>query len=78
MSTDELLDIPPLAEACLVLDKKHKGYAWSVTRASNILVMRMTYFLDDTGQLNAYARWEKDKQRGIMPKGGPDTVAKKQ
>jgi hypothetical protein len=41
-------------------------------------VMRATYFLDDTGQLDAYARWE-DKQRGVMPapKGGPDTVAER-
>jgi hypothetical protein len=66
MSTDDLLDIPPLAEKCIAVDRHHKGYAWSVTRASNILVMRATYFLDDTGQLDAYARWEQ-KQRGISP-----------
>jgi hypothetical protein len=78
MSTDELLDIPPLAEACIAVDKHHKGYAWSVTRASNILVMRATYFLDETGQLDAYARWEQ-KQRGISPApkdDEPDTVSR--
>jgi hypothetical protein len=77
MSTDELLDIPPLAEACIAVDRHHKGYAWSVTRASNILVMRATYFLDDTGQLDAYARWEQ-KQRGVNPPKDdePDTVAR--
>ena len=79
MSTDELLDIPPLAEKCIAVDRHHKGYAWSVTRASNILVMRATYFLDDTGQLDAYARWEQ-KQRGISPAPSnsdePDTVSR--
>ncbi|MFZ0868347.1 MAG: hypothetical protein WA182_13840 [Candidatus Sulfotelmatobacter sp.] len=81
MSTDELLDIPPLAEACIAVDRHHKGYAWSVTRASNIIVMRATYFLDDTGQLDAYARWEQ-KQRGISPAPSnsdePDTVSQRQ
>jgi len=78
MSTDDLLDIPPLAEACIAVDRHHKGYAWSVTRASNILVMRATYFLDDTGQLDAFARWEQ-KQRGISPApkdDEPDTVSR--
>jgi hypothetical protein len=78
MSTDELLDISPLAEAGIAVDRHHKGYAWSVTRVSNIIVMRATYFLDDTGQLDAYARWEQ-KQRGISPAphdDDPDTVAK--
>lgn len=72
-------DIPPLAEKCIAVDRHHKGYAWSVTRASNILVMRATYFLDDTGQLDAYARWEQ-KQRGISPalfnSDEPDTVSR--
>jgi hypothetical protein len=82
-STDELLDIPPLAEACSAVDKRHaKGYGWAIARVENVLIMRATYFLDDAGQLDAYALWE-EKQRGISTpapsnSGEPDTVARNQ
>ena len=78
MSTDELLDIPPLAQACIFVDKHRKGYAWTTVRAENVIVMRAGYFFQDTDQGDAYIRWE-DKQRGVSPapKDGPDVLAEK-
>ena len=74
LSTHELLDIPPLAEECIFADRHRKGYAWVTVRAENVIVMRTGYFFQDTDQMDAYIRWE-DRQRGITPKDGPDTVA---
>ncbi len=77
LSTDELLDIPPLAQACIFADRHRKGYAWVAVRAENVIVMRAGYFFQDTDQMDTYIRWE-DRQRGIAPKDEPDTVAKRQ
>jgi hypothetical protein len=61
MSTDELLDIPPLAQACIFVDRHLKVYAWVATRAENVIVMRTGYFFQDTDQTDAYIRWEDRK-----------------
>jgi len=66
LSTSELLDIPTQAEACIAVDKRHKGYGWVATRAENVIVMRAGYFFQDTDQTDAYERWEQ-KQQGITP-----------
>jgi hypothetical protein len=78
LSTHELLDIPPQAEACIFADRHRKGYAWVATRAENVIIMRAGYFFQDADLVDDYIRWE-DKQRGVMPapKSGPDTVAKR-
>jgi hypothetical protein len=78
LSTSELLDIPARAEACIPVDKRHGwAYGWVSARAENAVVQRTGYFLEDSGEMDAYDRWE-DRQRGIVPppKGGPDTVAR--
>jgi hypothetical protein len=56
--SSELLDIPPLAEMCIAVDKQHKGYGWVATRAENVIVMRAGYFFRDTDQMDAYIQWE--------------------
>lgn len=79
LSTDELLDIPPQAEACIFADRHRKGYAWVAIRSENVIVMRAGYFFQDTDQMDAYIRWE-DRQREIAPApedNEPDTVAKR-
>jgi hypothetical protein len=68
------------AEACLTIDKRHKGYGSVATRAENVIVMRAGYFFLDTDQTDAYDRWE-DKQRSISTPAPnsdePDTVARR-
>ncbi len=76
LSTHELLDIPPQAEACIFVDRHRKGYAWVATRAENVIVMRAGYFFKDADLVDDYIRWENIR-RGITPKDGPDTVAKR-
>jgi hypothetical protein len=78
LSTHELLDIPPQAEACIFADRHRKGYAWVATRAENVIVMRAGYFFRDADLVDDYIRWE-DRQRGITPtpKDEPDTVAQR-
>ena len=81
LSTHELLDIPPQAEACIFADRHRKGYAWVATRAENVIVMRTGYFFQDADIVDDYIRWE-EKQRGVStpaPSNSdePDTVAKR-
>jgi hypothetical protein len=80
LSTHELLDIPPQAEACIFADRHRKGYAWVATRAENVIVMRAGYFFRDADLVDDYIRWE-DRQRGIVnpaPEDNePDTVARR-
>lgn len=78
LSTHELLDIPVKAEACIAVDRRHKGYGWLATRAENIIIMRAGYFFQDADQTDDYIRWE-DVQRGVIPalpaNDEPPTVA---
>jgi hypothetical protein len=79
LTSGRLTSIVYEMDSCAKLDTEGDHYLYQrvATRAENILVMRTGYFLKETGQADAYAKWESERLETSHPETDEDLQARK-